>query len=200
MSFLTDAAHLLAKSAPETSAYLMSRRNSLLLCHDIPLSDVQRQHVCTSCGHIIVPGHGDALKVEAAAAVRSKRRPRQRPNPKAHRTTTLPAAGSVASSKERRGSSKTYTCGMCHRHTKITLPPAPAVVWRRSKVVAASAAASSSKPATGIAEAEKPQPSANSSSKKRAKSRKAGLQALLSQAQKDAARKPGLSLADFMKK
>ncbi|KAL8365522.1 hypothetical protein RB595_004373 [Gaeumannomyces hyphopodioides] len=197
MSFLTDAAHLLAKSAPETSAYLMSRRNALLLCHDIPLSDVQRQHVCTSCGHIIIPGHGDALKVEAAATVRSKRKSRQRQNPKA---LALPASGPVGGSRERQGSSKTYTCGMCHRYTTITLPPAPVVVRRRPNVAAASAAPSSSKPATGDAEAEKAQPSANSSSKKRAKSRRAGLQALLSQAQKDNVKKPGLSLADFMKK
>ncbi|KLU91579.1 hypothetical protein MAPG_10097 [Magnaporthiopsis poae ATCC 64411] len=202
MSFLTDAAHLLAKSAPETSAYLMSRRNALLLCHDTPLSDVQRQHVCTSCGHIIVPGHEDALKVEAAAAVQSKTRPRQRLSPKTPKPPALPTAGSVASSKERRGASKTYTCGMCHRYTKITLPPAPAIVRRRPKVAETSAAPSSSasNPTAGNAGAEKPQPSANSSSKKRAKSRKAGLQALLSQAQKDTARKPGLSLADFMKK
>ncbi|KAL8336751.1 hypothetical protein RB601_008305 [Gaeumannomyces tritici] len=197
MSFLTDAAHLLAKSAPETSAYLMSRRNALLLCHDIPLSDVQRQHVCASCGHIIVPGHGDALKVEAAAAVRSKRKSRQRQTPNA--PAPLPA-GLGAGSKERQGSSKKYTCGMCHRYTTITLPPAPVVVRRRQNVAAASAAASSSKPTTGNAEVEKTQPSANSSSKKRAKSRKAGLQALLSQAQKDNVKKPGLSLADFMKK
>ncbi|KAM3513373.1 hypothetical protein MY11210_002954 [Beauveria gryllotalpidicola] len=43
---------------------------------------------------------------------------------------------------------------------------------------------------------EKPKPNTNASSKKRAKNRKAGLQALLSSQQKPSA---GLSLASFMK-
>uniref|UniRef100_L2GFH1 Duf866 domain protein n=1 Tax=Colletotrichum fructicola (strain Nara gc5) TaxID=1213859 RepID=L2GFH1_COLFN len=68
----------------------------------------------------------------------------------------------------RSGMRKLFACGNCNTTTKISLPPAPPV------------------PA-----------SANSSSKKRAKNRKAGLQALLSQAKTSSSSGRSLSLADF---
>jgi hypothetical protein len=216
MSFLTDAAHLLAKSAPETSAYLMSQRNALLLSHDLPLSDVKRQHACTSCGHIMIPGHGDALRVEAAKVARPKKDGdalRRAPGTKAAKLPAAPAAatasttvagpGSSGAAKEKEGSFKIYTCSMCHKYTRVALPPPPAIVRRKRKpatVGASQPPSSAPSITTGSPGIEKPQPSANSNSKKRAKSRKAGLQALLSQAQKDSVKKPGLSLADFMKR
>ncbi len=181
LRFLTDAAHLLATTAPETSAYLMHRRTELALSHDLPLSDVQRQHVCTSCGHIMMPGRGgDALRFETGRAARQKAKKKA--------TTRKPAPAE-------RGITKVAACGSCLRETRIALP-APSPVTRKKKTLLA-------RPATDDQSAEVQKPSANATSKKRAKSRKAGLQALLDQ-QQEAARSntsgPGLSLSSFRKK
>ncbi|KAI0602356.1 hypothetical protein F4775DRAFT_237381 [Biscogniauxia sp. FL1348] len=212
LHFLTDAAHLLATTAPETSAHLMSQRNSLMFENQLHQSDVQRQHVCGCCGHIMIMGQGDVLKLETGRALRKKRKL---------------AKGSVkrdvsTSTSSRHGCRKVITCGMCSRYTKINLPPATPVSRGRPKkqqqkqasqpmvtVVDTPSSLSSiiqshaNSPASSAPEAPltNAKTSANANSKKRAKSRKQGLQALL---QQSASSKPqlgfGLSMADFMKK
>ncbi|RFU73002.1 hypothetical protein TARUN_9260 [Trichoderma arundinaceum] len=175
ISYLTDAAHLLRNAAPETSAHLLSQRAGLLYSHDLAPSDLQRQHVCATCGHIMIPGQGTELRLET---LRALRRRKLRPSNK----TAKPG-----SARER---SKEFTCGFCARVTRIPLP-APEPVTRhkatKSKVQQPTNSAGIQKPAT-----------ANASSKKRAKNRKAGLQALLS-GQQQRQSNP-LSLADFMMK
>jgi hypothetical protein len=182
--YLTDAAHLLAVTAPETSAYLMRRRNGLMIAADLPQSDVQKQHVCGACGHIMVIGQGDTtLQFE------SDTRHYQGKSSK-----SKPKSDSI-SQGSKSGPSKLTTCGLCGRHTKVKLPP-PTRAISRKKATKATATAM-----MHDVEAKKPAPSANASSKKRAKSRKAGLQALLDQTHSNRAQAGlGLSLADFMKK
>ncbi|KAK5997906.1 hypothetical protein PT974_00272 [Cladobotryum mycophilum] len=172
LSYLTDAAHLLRTTAPETSAHLMSQQASLLYHNDIVPSDVQRQHVCGACGHIMIPGQGATLKLETQKALRRKNI--------AKKKIVTPSTGP----------SKVISCGFCDRVTKITLPVAERATRRK---VTKAPTFSQNKPRA--AEPQAPT-TANASSKKRAKGRKAGLQALLSgQRQSNS-----LSLADFMQK
>ncbi|TLD10217.1 hypothetical protein PgNI_05773 [Pyricularia grisea] len=209
MGFLTDAAHLLARSAPETSAYLLSQRNAVLLSHDVIPSDAQKEHVCGGCGHILIPGHGDFLRIDAERAV-LQRRSGGRLNPgQQQQQQQQQKQGLKQGRKERQaGPAKVYTCGMCQRYTKLGLS-APDPIRRRrkrqtvdvqgqapvtTKVGMDKTAQQTSSFAPGV------MPSANASSKKRAKNRKAGLQALLSQKQNETASKSGLSLADFLSK
>jgi hypothetical protein len=196
LSFLTDAAHLLATTAPETSAYLMSRRNELMFEHEMPLSDKQRHHVCTCCGHIMLLGKGSRLQVK------SEIRPSKKNKSRSIGSTGPP---------HNPGPTKAITCGHCGRLTNIKLP-APAPISRRKvkveKVTKTLGASGPSTTAHAQAQAHAQETasqkaSSNASSKKRAKSRKAGLQALLDQSSASRNSRPGglgLSLADFMAK
>ncbi|KAL1843646.1 hypothetical protein VTJ49DRAFT_628 [Mycothermus thermophilus] len=192
LSFLTDAAHLLAATSPETSAYLMHQRNDLMFAHEMPLSDKQRQQVCTSCGNILLLGTDSQMEI------RSEKRPRNNKRPGA------------ATVKPRMGPTKIITCSHCSRVTNVQLPTPPPVSRpkvKKNKVAEkmpgrAGLAAATAPPLSKITETESTQPkptSSSASSKKRAKSRKAGLQALLSQSSSS---RPGLglSLADFLDK
>ncbi|KAK4250086.1 putative UPF0587 protein [Corynascus novoguineensis] len=198
ISFLNDAAHLMATTSPESSAYLMSQRSDLLFEHELTLSDKQRQHVCSCCGHIMCFGQGDDLQVKsekrASQNPRSARRLNGRGNPPRPQLQARP------------GPVKTITCGFCGRLTNIQLP-APSPIHQR-RVNAEKITRASER---GVAKAGMPstaqevvfqKTASNASSKKRAKSRKAGLQALLSQSStsRDSNAGLGLSLADFLQK
>ncbi|KAI1184935.1 hypothetical protein F5B17DRAFT_57805 [Nemania serpens] len=223
LSFLTDAAHLLLLASPQTSAHLMSQRNSLMFNNGLDLNDVQRQRVCGCCGHIMVPGHGDSFKMDSGKMARRKK-------------TKSSKTQEAKEGPPRTGCRKTLTCSKCGRYTRIQLPPPVPIARRRpnqtsrhSVVASASIKTTTTTTmttttttkmtttATVRAMAEPPPPilssgsagapraaasssmSANASSKKRAKNRKQGLQALL---QQSTSSKPqaglGLSLADFM--
>ncbi|KAK2606939.1 hypothetical protein N8I77_005658 [Diaporthe amygdali] len=195
LQFLTDAAHLLSASSPETSAFLMSRRTSLLVDHDVPINDQQRQHVCSCCGHIMIPGRGTELKIGADRALKAGVK-------KQSKTQSAPVSAS-----QKPGISKVFTCGKCSRYTKLQLPaPRPLPKARaksksKSKTVNQERMPQEKRPSAAAAEPAKL--SANASSKKRAKNRKAGLQALLDQRSgqsSSASSGLGLSLSDFMKK
>lgn len=205
LQFLTDAAHLLSASSPETSAFLMSRRTTLLVDHDLPIPEHQRQHVCSCCGHIMVPGRqGTEVKI---VATDKALKARVRKQPKAQGTPA--AAASTSSSSQRPGMSKVFTCGKCSRYTKLQLPaprPLKARGKRSNKVVDQQKTQPEEKrPAAAAAPTEPATMSANASSKKRAKNRKAGLQALLDQRSgqnqnPSASSGLGLSFSDFLKK
>ncbi|KAI1123487.1 hypothetical protein F5Y10DRAFT_251783 [Nemania abortiva] len=201
LSFLTDAAHLLALTSPETSAHLMSQRNSFMFCNDLDQPDVQRQRVCGCCGHVMIAGHRDLLKIESSKIARKRK-----------------SSSSSQKAKEippRSGCQKTLTCAKCGRYTKISIPPAARVPKRRpnqtstplpmvtiagaSDVTASSRSASAPR-AAALSSSEPAKTSANASSKKRAKNRKQGLQALLQQSSTSRSQAGlGLSLADFMR-
>ncbi|KAK2019038.1 RNAse P Rpr2/Rpp21/SNM1 subunit domain-containing protein [Colletotrichum eremochloae] len=182
LNYLNDAAHLLRTSAPETSAYLMNHHNELMFLNDIEQNDVRRQHVCGACGHIMIPGQGTALKLETEKALKRKRRDVKSRDSKA-KDDPPPRAGTR----------RLFSCGNCNRITKISFPPPPPILRRRAKPEQLSAAKGRQ---SSMAEPAKPV-SSNSSSKKRAKNRKAGLQALLSQAKTSSSGSRNLSLADF---
>lgn len=196
LQFLTDAAHLLSASSPETSAFLMSRRTSLLVDHDVPVTDHQRQHVCSCCGHIMIPGQGTELRLGVDKALKG----RVRKQPKAQ---GAPQAAAPSSS-QKPGISKVFTCGKCSRYTKLQLPatkPLKARAKSKSKGVEQQKVPEEKRPAASSTEHARL--SANASSKKRAKNRKAGLQALLGQRSGQGSGPSsglGLSLSDFMKK
>ncbi|KAF5004633.1 hypothetical protein FDECE_8871 [Fusarium decemcellulare] len=176
--FLTNAAHLLRMTAPETSAHLMSHRDNLLSQHRIPLSDLQRQQVCGGCGLIRIPGEETSLRFDTRKNIRRKT--------KREKSTTISAPKLT---QELQGPCKVFHCRNCYQDTKIPMPaPGPAIRHKAAKP------SKVKKPATTL---EAPKPTANATSKKRAKNRKAGLQALLS-GQKQQAANP-LSLAHFMK-
>ncbi|KAI0181591.1 hypothetical protein GGR52DRAFT_45161 [Hypoxylon sp. FL1284] len=192
LNFLTDAAHLLATTAPETSAYLMSRRSSLMFNNGLEQPDVQKQHVCNACGHIMIPGQGSELKLESDKTAQKRRRAKRPHAPK-----DLGEQSPLAV-----GCRKRITCGLCRRHTDIRLPPPAPISRRRPMKVLQPSSSGTARPGAMAPPPEPGKVSANASRKKRAKNRKQGLQALLQQAQ--SAPKPqnglGLSLSDFMMK
>lgn len=184
LEYLTDGAHLLQTTAPETAAHLMSQRGDLMWKHEIALSDVQRQHVCGACGNIMMPGVSSALRLDV-------RRPRHTPKQtEARHTKCL---------------SKTIQCKRCDKTTKTKIDPISRSKITKSEAIRGNA--SLRPPGSGAAESSQanapPKPAtaqaqSNQSSKKRAKNRKAGLQALLAgQAQQ---KSNSLSLADFRAK
>lgn len=89
------------------------------------------------------------------------------------------------------------TCGRCQRLTKINLAAPEKSVRRRKGTRPAAGQATLTAKKTDLSDA--PKKTANATSKQRAKNRKAGLQALLSQ-QKQEASASSLTLADFMRK
>ncbi len=210
LGFLTDAAHLLATTSPEISAHLMTQRNSLMFDHDLQQSDIQRQHVCGCCGHILIPGRGSELKLETnKTLLRRKKQKSQKKTEHATKTAAEPEADTEMRSAHK--IRKCFRCGMCGRSTAIVIPPAAAPVPRRpskppTKIPGVHTHQSSIPAHTSAARHVSVEPgpsSANASSKKRAKSRKQGLQALLQQSQSSSSQAQGglgLSLSDFLKK
>lgn len=102
----------------------------------------------------------------------------------------------------RQGLSKIVECGKCYQTTTVRIPPPPAVT--RQKPKAKTTTPTTSQNPTNIRSTNgndnvNAKSTANASSKKRAKSRKAGLQALLNQAQSSQGSRH-LSLADFARK
>lgn len=190
--FLSDAAHLLATASPETSAFLMSRRNELLVENDITIPETQRQHVCSCCGHIMIPGKGSILKIETGKACRLKTKKQQRQPRNTSKTAVVVPPAEKRSQPA--GVSKVMTCGNCGKNSRLKLD-GPNRISRPKKLAQQSA--------TQQKQVQVPEParlSANANSKKRAKNRKAGLQALLDQKQGSTASGFGLSLSDFMMK
>ena len=188
LEFLTDAGHLLATTAPEASAYLMSRRTDLMFEHELPQPDKQRQHVCSGCGHIMFLGRGSILQV--------------RPEKKASKGK---GAQNLRLQPRLSGPTKAITCGHCAKLTEIKLP-APVRISRRNtrmqKPLKTPAPGVTPSLSNAPQETSSQKSSASASSKKRAKSRKAGLQALLDQSSAARSSRPGLglSLADFVER
>ncbi|KAH6648803.1 hypothetical protein BKA67DRAFT_538815 [Truncatella angustata] len=196
LSFMTDAAHLLAQVAPETSAHLMSQRNALMFHNNLEQSETQRQHVCGSCGHIMIPGRGSLIKLEGEKASRKhNNRKGAKKQPRPSETTKH----------------KVLTCGNCGQYTNISFLSPPSVSRSRNKLKQNARRLRSRNQAGPPSPAVRPPPlisapepakaSVNANSKKRAKNRKQGLQALLQQSQASTTKSGlGLSLTDFMKK
>jgi RNase P subunit RPR2 len=184
LEYLTDAAHLLQTTAPGTSAHLMSQRGELMWQRDISLSEVQRQHVCGACGNIMIPGNTSALRLDARRA----------------RYTSKKSKANLQKPEKRgvKDLTKVIQCKRCDRKTKTNIDPVP-----RSKATNKPTLRAATHQAEPSADSPPPKATSasaqsNASSKKRAKNRKAGLQALLSGQQQQKSK--SLSLADFMQK
>ena len=184
LEYLTDAAHLLQTTAPDTSAHLMSQRGELMWQRDISLSEIQRQHVCRACGNIMIPGNTSALKLDARRA--------------RHATKKIQTNLGKQQTRGVKYLTKVIQCRRCDRKTMTKIDPFP-----RSKAINKSTPRAAPRQAEPSTDAPSPKPTSahsqsNASSKKRAKNRKAGLQALLSGQQQQKSR--SLSLADFVQK
>ncbi|KAK4181158.1 hypothetical protein QBC36DRAFT_342383 [Triangularia setosa] len=199
LKFLTDAGHLLAFTAPEISAYIFRQRNDLMFEHEIPLPEVQRQHVCTACGNILAFGKGSDLVFKKNKKTVIKKKQQTPPAPKVEKGKRQEPRSS--------GPTKHIVCGYCSSQIEVKLS-APTPIVRRAvkpaqkifKTVVPGVTPSLPKTsASHEATTSSQKPTSNANSKKRAKSRKAGLQALLEQS-KNSRPSPGLSLADFMSK
>lgn len=200
LGFLTDAGHLLAIAAPNTSAHLMARRNDLMLEYDMTLTDKERQHVCASCGHILRLGQGSGLLIKTKPIIHQNK-PRRTRGSKSRATARLDSSTTAPS-----GPCKSISCGRCNSVTEVRLP-APTPISRRKTrgdkaTKTMSLAMGASTPSTTASEVAPQKTTSNASSKKRAKSRKAGLQALLTQSSASRGSQTGfgLSLSDFMQK
>lgn len=192
LKYLTDAAHIMAITAPGCSSHLMSRSNLLMFSNDIDQSETHRRHVCGGCGNIMTPGWTSTIKNEV-----------QRLQPKREKTRKRKAS-SITQAPER---AMVYTCDRCRRETRhvITTAALPRVTPRRAEQSRLSSREVPERlSSTPQSQASTPTaPSANASSKKRAKSRKqGGLQALLAK-NKEASQSSsggfGLDLLDLMK-
>ncbi|OBT78975.1 hypothetical protein VF21_02401 [Pseudogymnoascus sp. 05NY08] len=190
LKYLTGAAHLMAFSAPGSSSHLMSRCNLLMFSNDINQSDTHGRHVCGACGNIMTPGWTSTVRNEV-------QRP---PN---SRQTRKRKASAITQAPER---SMVYTCDRCKRETRhiITTTALPRITPRRAEQSnLAPEEAPERLTSTPQSQAGTPtMPSANASSRKRAKSRKqGGLQALLAK-NKEASQSSsggfGLDLLDLM--
>ncbi|KAK3387186.1 hypothetical protein B0H63DRAFT_152006 [Podospora didyma] len=211
LKFLTDAGHLLATTSPEISASILSQRNSLMFENELTPPDTQRQHVCNCCGHIMVPGQGSILSMKPMKPEKPVKRGLSR-------SATERRRKEARDQEPRSGPTKVITCGHCARRTEIKMPAPTPISRRITRTQKVSRAVKPGLPsstlplafsqvtevpkAPQVAAAMSIKANANASSKKRAKSRKAGLQALLDQANTNRSSRPGLglSLADFMEK
>lgn len=195
LQYLTDAAHLMRAAAPTTSARLMSQRGHLMTQHDMSPSPVQKQLSCGACGTIFVPGTNSTISIEGGHPGKKTRRS-QRVTKSQQQRRPAPAEPKTV-----------ICCSRCDKKTRINIGARPVAQRpKKRKAEAIPTAAGASSAAAGAAKgpsASSPAPadtakSANASSKKRAKNRKTGLQALLA-GQKQKTSSP-LSLGSFMKK
>lgn len=200
LDFLNDAAHLLARSAPETSSYLMMSRNSLLLENGLDRSDPDRQHSCGACGQIFIVGQTASLRLEtvgkkAPRRTERKQKERDQREEEAQRVTSAPEAAVV----------KRFTCERCSAFTKISIakpamPKKTHSATRPLKRPAELPAKPAGQTVSATEEAATGKSAANASSKKRAKARKAGLQAILDESKKQSSLGNSLTLGHFLKK
>jgi hypothetical protein len=201
VDFMTDAAHLLQAAAPETSAYLLSRRNELIFQSKGQLTPVQMQHDCNGCGNILIPGQGrTTLKLESMRKHHRRQR-KHGTEKKNHGKGQSKNKVDLGKSELQSGPVKILTCGYCDSVTKSFAKTVPAP--RRKAVKTAALAVTVKVPKLPVAAGDGANKRAeNSNSKQRAKARKAGLQALLSKNESTAKSQAprSLTLADFMKK
>ncbi|KAF4123669.1 RNAse P Rpr2/Rpp21/SNM1 subunit domain [Geosmithia morbida] len=227
LQYLTDAAYLTMTRSPTVSARLMRQRSNLLFQNDLSPSPVQRQLSCGACGTILIPGMGSTTVKLEPRRTHARRTHARRTHARRiqsgsssssssssggdaknsdsnTKTNSKPSSSSTRScgvAATKRGTDKAIRCSRCRKTTRIDLgAPPPASRPKKTKVgggkpAAAAAAAKGTASASPLPENK----SANASSKKRAKNRRAGLQALLAGHQQQKNSSP-LSLGSFLKR
>ncbi|KAE8453561.1 hypothetical protein EG329_010422 [Mollisiaceae sp. DMI_Dod_QoI] len=175
LRYLNDSAHLLATAAPETSRHLMSRCNALMFDQQMELRNTQKT-ACGACGTINLPGWEGRLESHSERLKASK--DGKTPRRQVQSRTVL------------------YECETCGTKTRERVK-ASLSIKRQTSISAVSKSVdqmgTSASPLTNT-------PSTNSSSKKRAKTRKGGLAAILAQKKEASSSGSGFDLMDFMKK
>lgn len=206
LKYLDEAAHVLALASPETSSFLESQYSYLVAENDLTPPDSRKKDVCGACGTILIPGLSCTITQETNLPLGPKKK---------------------GSNVEKRTASKDnipkkmkiYSCSRCSSKTRLPIQstkarmnaPKPAkasTAASSTTTVAASAqpteAKSSAATNAAVPVSAPPNPApaaANASSKKRAKARKGGLQALLANSKKDTGSSKGfgLDLMDLMR-
>ncbi len=196
MKFLAAAAYFYSSTAPATAAHLMRECHHVATGNEIALKQSESNRACQACGTIAIPGW--TLRTSILHSPRSKK-------PRAKLRKQGPDA--------RRQSQKIVIskCLACHRSVKTPLMPKNPVGVSRGKgsggarVPLPESQPMENKSDRGISSEQETQqqpPSANLSSKKRAKARKqGGLQAMLekSKAMPTQSSSFSLDLMDLMK-
>lgn len=178
LDFLTDAGHVLSRTAPVSSAYIMSQRNKLIELNNINPPTSHKLDCCGACGHVFTPNHGS----------------HQEPKVKSIRKEVSSVQPRCRNSRATTG--VTLTCGLCGKYTAISITDPPRPAKRHPQMIKEK----KSNPVTSQDKL-KEKVSANAGSRKRAKNRKAGLQNLLDRSKLQAALSGrNLGLEDFMKK
>lgn len=195
LNFLVASAHLYSFAAPATSAHLMLECDRVATSHGMEMKETEPKPACGVCGTILVPGRTSRKFIAGPRRSTKKARPKSRNGVQ----TMQGVAPKLVISK----------CLVCRRSTKTQLTA------KRSGVSGTkSPGARPLPPAAYLHEASPGAtnptgqeahklPSANLSSKKRAKARKqGGLQAMLEKSKSIEAHSSGfgLELMDLMKK
>lgn len=193
LNFLAASAHLYSSAAPATSAHLMLECKKVATGNDMEMKETEPKPACNACGTILVSGWTSRTFI---AGPRRSKKPRTK-----RRKGVQGVASKLVISK----------CLVCRRSTKTQLTAATKSgvggtrnSGSRHLPSEASLPTEATPKATDPAgqETHKP-PSANLSSKKRAKARKqGGLQAMLekSKTTETLSSGLGLELMDLMKK
>ena len=106
LRYLNDSAHLLATTAPATSKYLMSQRNSLMFDNGIDRSDPHRRDACGACGTIVILGWDGKIETRRQGGSRGK---------SGKAVTNLPKP-------------IVYMCESCGRKTQLNISTSPSSV------------------------------------------------------------------------
>ncbi|RKF54474.1 putative rnase p rpr2 rpp21 snm1 subunit domain-containing protein [Golovinomyces cichoracearum] len=101
--FLNDSAHLLAASAPETSRYLMLKRNALASDNNIDPVETNMSKTCNACGTLMIIGWQGTVYIESRGTGKKMKDSRQR------------------AKKRQRSRTLVYECNTCHRKSRDDL-------------------------------------------------------------------------------
>jgi ribonuclease MRP protein subunit SNM1 len=182
LKFLNESAHLLAITAPAVSRHVMSTYNSLLSESNLDPAESHKRGTCGACGTIMILGLEATMEQQRGLKRHGKRR------------RNVPQSKFII-----------YQCKCCNKKSQHPIPTS--LPRHQPRVTAASKRTSKTVPLLSTKSQLSSNPvapeSSNSSSKKRAKTRKqGGLQALLAKqkASQGTSSGFGLDLLDFMKK
>ncbi|OMP88319.1 hypothetical protein BK809_0003076 [Diplodia seriata] len=198
LKYLHEAAHVMALASPETSSFLESQYSHLLAENDLIPPESRKREVCGACGTILIPGISCTVTQEQVPPRKSKK--------KGSKVQKLGQSEAGKGCKM-----KIYSCLRCSSKARLQIPSKKARMGTRkparspsgespaptTAAITQTPAAEPDAPATAPAN---PAP-ANANSKKRAKARKGGLQALLANSKKETnpSKGFGLDLMDLMR-
>lgn len=196
LKFLSDAAHLMAVSAPACSSHIMSSRDTIMFANDMELSESHRRHACGGCGTIKVPAWTVEVAKETTESRRRKRMTKRQLQKLKERAIKSTAPGAMVDICKRcdRKTHQSILKPAPHRNTQRQAPASRPSILNTSALPPTSSTLTSSTTASTA--------STNASSKKRAKSRKqGGLQALLARKKEapQGSKGFGLDLMDLMR-